>query len=362
MNTTIMRSILTLFFLLAGIGAQAGELNSVLGPKEIIRLNREIDPPSSFDDLKPALTLISYGTPPSPSSSTNATLRVEAIWLGEHDQVGVGHSPNIFSRCDNESSSTFNYCLANEARVDNTTGDITRFDAYRVAIGDSVNQSGTTDLINVLYIPDTSQIDHVTTIRAIKNDSASATIETAGQIIAASGDEVASHSVMGVRTSRYVFPANSSSFTGAATTRDTAWCSLFYLPERTTWTKIGIRVTSAVADTTGRLAIYTDDGGPASLVLDAGTIDSSSGGDKEITISQQLEAGVYWGCLQPEGGSSDPSFNWATIAGFSGLIGQTSSTSTDTTVYFSNTGTYPSTAGSLTFAGAGLAPAIWLRK
>jgi hypothetical protein len=61
--------------------------------------------------------------------------------------------------------------------------------------------------------------------------------------------------------------------------------------------RIAVRVTTAgSAGSVIRLGIYSADAAmfPSTLVLDAGTVDSSSTGTKEITISQALPFGVYW--------------------------------------------------------------------
>jgi hypothetical protein len=61
--------------------------------------------------------------------------------------------------------------------------------------------------------------------------------------------------------------------------------------------RIGIEVTTAAASSTVRLAIYNHDsstGLPSTPLLDAGTVDSSTTGYKEITISQAVSAGTYW--------------------------------------------------------------------
>lgn len=59
--------------------------------------------------------------------------------------------------------------------------------------------------------------------------------------------------------------------------------------------RIGIEITTAFAAAVYRLGIRNDDGGyPGALLLDAGTIDASTTGFKEITISQLLSAGKYW--------------------------------------------------------------------
>jgi hypothetical protein len=62
------------------------------------------------------------------------------------------------------------------------------------------------------------------------------------------------------------------------------------VPEKLTVTRIGINVSTAQPSSTIRLGIYEygSDGHPEALVVDAGTVDSSSTGEKEITISQSL--------------------------------------------------------------------------
>lgn len=63
-----------------------------------------------------------------------------------------------------------------------------------------------------------------------------------------------------------------------------------------TFDRISCEVTTAAAGATPRLGIYaaTSGGLPGSLVLDAGQIDASTIGLKEITISQTLSGGRYF--------------------------------------------------------------------
>lgn len=77
-------------------------------------------------------------------------------------------------------------------------------------------------------------------------------------------------------------------------TVDRLYASAFPIPIQMTFDRIGSYVYTTGAGN-ARLGIYNDDGGyPGSLVLDAGLIDVSSGGRKEIEINQQLSAGLYW--------------------------------------------------------------------
>lgn len=70
-----------------------------------------------------------------------------------------------------------------------------------------------------------------------------------------------------------------------------------YVPSTITFTGISIYVdVAAAAGGVVRLGIYDTDsrGRPGNLVLDAGTVASTSTGVKTITISQSLSAGKYF--------------------------------------------------------------------
>lgn len=73
--------------------------------------------------------------------------------------------------------------------------------------------------------------------------------------------------------------------------------------------RIGIEVTTAHATTVTRVGIYADDpdtGLPGALVLDAGTLDVTTTGFKEATISQLLSAGRWWLAAVNQGSSGTP--------------------------------------------------------
>ena len=81
-----------------------------------------------------------------------------------------------------------------------------------------------------------------------------------------------------------------------------------YITKRTTFTRIGINVVAGGgAGSNCRLGIYkpTSNHQPGVLVLDAGEVDVSTTGVKEITISQALSPGIYWLMLANESGTVD---------------------------------------------------------
>lgn len=74
--------------------------------------------------------------------------------------------------------------------------------------------------------------------------------------------------------------------------------------------RIGIEVTTAVASTNIRLLIYSDlNGLPNNLLLNAGVVDSSTTGVKELTITQFVSSGVYWLVCVSNGAPTVRAFN-----------------------------------------------------
>lgn len=68
----------------------------------------------------------------------------------------------------------------------------------------------------------------------------------------------------------------------------------FLVPRAASFDRIGIEVTTAAATAVVRLGIYNSANGlPTTVLLDAGTVDASTTGAKEITISQTLTPG-WW--------------------------------------------------------------------
>lgn len=71
----------------------------------------------------------------------------------------------------------------------------------------------------------------------------------------------------------------------------------FTVDKAATFDRISLEVTTGVATAVHRLGIYSatrTNGYPDALILDAGTIDASTTGIKEITISLRLSPGLYW--------------------------------------------------------------------
>ena len=118
--------------------------------------------------------------------------------------------------------------------------------------------------------------------------------------------------------------------------------------------RVGVEVTAATSSTTWRIGIYNADsnGVPTTVVLDAGTVDTSSTGLKVITVNQTLSAGVYYvgGVFQGAGSSSPTMRGYSTFSGNWSPVATTTQAGVSKTSCFyrdSVTGALPTFSGEL---------------
>ena len=97
-------------------------------------------------------------------------------------------------------------------------------------------------------------------------------------------------------TTRYMGSPNFNTLASFAFSTGELYYTPVWLPVAITADRLAINVQSGIASGTTRLGIYssTSAGVPSSLILDAGTVATTSSGVKEITISQALTPGLYW--------------------------------------------------------------------
>ena len=169
----------------------------------------------------------------------------------------------------------------------------------------------------------------------------------------------------GIITNRYYGPygANSTS-DDTALTVGFVQGTIFVCPHRTTFTRIGMNVTTADATGNLRLGIYDfRDGVAGSLVAESGSLSIASTGDAEDTISATLEAGTYLLCAQTD--SASGRFRFAALSGQLSLLGQLNSgTAMPTPLTFRahTFGAFPATFGAMSFLETFGVPYIWLRR
>jgi len=142
-----------------------------------------------------------------------------------------------------------------------------------------------------------------------------------------------------------------SAFTTFTLTVNTLYAVPFYVPVATTYTTLAVEVTTLSVGKSVRLGIYNDSTGvPGSLVLDAGTISTTTTGAKTITISQLLAAGWYW--LAAVCDSSVPVLRALSQTNALPAMGYTSGTDTTNHVGFSVAFTFAALPSTFTGGGA----------
>jgi len=111
-----------------------------------------------------------------------------------------------------------------------------------------------------------------------------------------SASYAARHAVM--RSGYWYGPPAHSPASGAQTLDALSFTSLVVPGSNSiTLDRIGIEVATGVATAVVRLGLYNNDPAtatPSTLIGDYGTVDASTTGAKEITISQTLNPGLYW--------------------------------------------------------------------
>jgi hypothetical protein len=166
----------------------------------------------------------------------------------------------------------------------------------------------------------------------------------------------------GYASSRYYFGGiRNSSGGNFAVTANRLYFKPFVVGATATFTKVGINVTTGAGN--ARLGIYNmADGAPTTLVLDCGTVSTASTGEKEVTISQSLTAGVYAIAAVFD---NTPNISYSSDESFSAhFVGSDSFTgSANGGGYVAHTyGALPTPFGSTTYAAVNAVPVFWIRK
>lgn len=147
-------------------------------------------------------------------------------------------------------------------------------------------------------------------------------------------------------------------------TQSTGYASPFVVRKAQAFDRIATNCTATRALSVVRLGIYTNSKGPAALVLDAGTVDCTAAtGDKELTIAQTLNAGLYWLVAVPQGADANLLRDVSGLT--SGITGAATpgGTGTGSGVVTATAGIAGALPGTYPALSATLAsvPSVWLR-
>lgn len=128
---------------------------------------------------------------------------------------------------------------------------------------------------------------------------------------------------------RYLHPGGGQA-SHAAVGLNVLYLRKMLVPASLTFDRISCEITVTGAGSAVRLGIYNCDanGFPSTRVIDAGTVDASTSGVKEIAINQALAAGVYCVCAVAQGAGcnirtqvgvvnyfTSPGLNWEQMRG-----------------------------------------------
>jgi hypothetical protein len=170
----------------------------------------------------------------------------------------------------------------------------------------------------------------------------------------------------GIQSSIYYGSAfDGSSFSTTMVSNNIVYAIPFYYPNATTWTRIGFTTTSA-ANGTAIMGIYSNNGGiPGSLLLNAGSVSTSTAADKEITISFTNPSDWIW--LAIIFSASGTGVNSTLYSSGQGWLGRANSTSSPITRYQAVQSSFPSSlpstiASIVSPAATQYCPYLWLRK
>jgi len=303
-----------------------------------------------------------------PAASTTG-VRFAQVAYARHSTAnsitGVGHLGGVLGYATKSNATgTDELLIGVEGRVGATTGAVTTAAAVTATFDTNTENAGTIAVGIGFYLPTQADDGHITSKFFAFNPNANYITRTAGIIETSNGDQqVIPRDRAAVVTGRYYPQAGITAlFANTVITRNVMWAVPFVCPTKTTWTKMGATVGTAVASSVLRFGIYKDvNGVPSTLILDAGTVSSATIGEKEVTISQSLDAGIYWLVVAMQGGASDGNITWASVNSWE-TMGMTSATAQDGTYFIAAAGALPSSFGTGTYGGGGFAPHIWMRK
>lgn len=245
--------------------------------------------------------------------------------------------------------------------------------AFWIGKGEVPGNTGTIGLHGGYYVPDCSGVSGITQRVGFVNDDPAAPnwsdSPSYGPIGKDSKQEQAPMPHPGYAANRYYVPLDHATPTAVGLSANLMYLVPFAVSQRTTFTRIGIKCTTAQASTNARLGIYRAvDGAPSNLVLDAGAVSLATTGEKEVTISQSLEAGEYFLAVLSNATSAQITWSLVNIpmrVWRYGLVGSDTADGAADLLMVAGLsyGALPGTCPAVTYVGStAIEPRVWLRK
>jgi hypothetical protein len=165
----------------------------------------------------------------------------------------------------------------------------------------------------------------------------------------------------GIRSDLYYSSYPSGTTSPRTMTINRIFFTPIFIPHQITVTRIGVNVTTGVTGTM-RLGIYNSVAGVPSgaALLDAGTVNVGTTGEKEITVSQVLTPGLYWLASVADCNAviSADFFNQMLTYNLGMLSG---SASVNSLCYFQHTSANLPTISSVVWQASTIPPRVWIR-
>ena len=184
--------------------------------------------------------------------------------------------------------------------------------------------AGTTSAAGALQLTDSVSSTSTTTA------ATPAAVKTAYDLADARLLKYATHWRVKYLSANWYDAKNGATISSSAYTLNRLYLYPLFIQESITIDRLGVECTVANASTTWRVGIYNADsnGVPTTVLLDAGTVDTSTTGLKTITVSQTLNTGLYYIAGVWQGGSTSPQMrsyvnsggDWSPVPSTSQLI------------------------------------------
>ena len=250
-----------------------------------------------------------------------------------------GHLLGLLGRIQVQSGQSVGNAWAVEGRVDPeaASSSVTEAVAFKVIGGTDSENAGTITGLYGMHFPDMSdgQYTRIVNKAVIRGDDPEAPIYQAGRVLGAyntaagytTGGELAPAMMCGTPSGGFMITPGAYDFTagGSPIVANIIYATPIFVPKRTTIDGIAACVTTGSAGA-ARLGLYFEENGiPTDLVIDAGTIDTTSISDNLVaTISDTtIEAGWYFATWVS---NSTPNVRVATSLMIPSLMGQTNMT------------------------------------
>lgn len=360
---------------MVGLGnvTNTSDANKPVSTAQQTALNLKLNTASTFTNNLTSGTNASITQDVAVTPTANTTQvpighRVQLNYNSTFNVTTGGYMLGFESVLNTQGTGTHDKMVGNLSQLNLTGGNVTSALGFEAEIA---SISATTLVAGFVgfYFPNLSgvaNIGNVAQMAALQNDYTEAVVRSAGPFQTQKLVEVAPPYAIGLVANRY-YSAPYDTIAASAITINIIYLVPVYIPARTTITKLGFQVTTAAsAGGLARLGIYrAQNGAPSDLIIDAGTVATTTTGAKEITINTRLDSGTYFIAANFNIACS-VNFHSGAAAQRTAMYGQSTPTTTgagleNATYIAAAFAAFPSTGVAPVFAATQAEPHLWFR-